>query len=256
MVLAVFDAKADVEFLRARGRPPKGGKLADVPAQEMPNPAELALIPEEVPVQNISEPVAEVTEAALREDLRLAISNHFEAELAHAKAAELVENLWQRRVSARSDVDAANADLENAKEAIVAGACGASSLSAARDKLEAAELILSSLLQAEPKLRASLETARDRLINCKARLENKVREVVKASDGVRRVIEDFRISRATFVTSYQLMRALATAFMLPPEGDLWQASIEYEGIANAPLPEPWRGAVQALRSDANAALPD
>jgi chromosome segregation ATPase len=202
------------------------------------------------------EPVAEVAEAGLPSALATAIANHAAAEQAHSKAASLVENLWERRASARSAVDAAKAALEEAKDAIVAGTGKASSLGAARHKLEAAELILSSLVQAEPGLKASLETAQRHLIDCKARLNAKVNQVVPASDSVRRVIEDFRITRATFVEKYQLMRSLALASMLPPEAGLWEASIEYEGVVNGPLPEPWRAALQALRSDANAALPD
>jgi hypothetical protein len=67
--------------------------------------------------------------------------------------------------------------------------------------------------------------------------------VVKASAGVRRIIDDFYITRATFVEKFQLMRSLARASMLPPEAGHWEVSIEYEGVVNAPLPEPWRGAV-------------
>jgi hypothetical protein len=110
----------------------------------------------------------------LREALRLAIINHAAAEQAHRNAASLVENLWQRRASARSDVDAARAALEEVKDAIVAGTSNVSSLGAVRDKLEVAELILSALIQAEPGLKASLETAQQRLMSCRARLDNKI----------------------------------------------------------------------------------
>jgi hypothetical protein len=132
------------------------------------------------------------------------------------------------------------------------------SLGAARDRLEAAELILSSLIEAGPRLQAALEAAQQRLINCRRRLDAKVKEVVASSSSVRRTIEDFYVARATFTEKYRLMRALTLASMLPPDArDCWKAGIEfYEGAVNAPLPEPWRNAVSALRSDANATLPD
>jgi hypothetical protein len=146
--------------------------------------------------------------------------------------------------------------LEAVKEAVVAGTANASKLSAARDKIEAAELVLESLINAESGLKASLGTASLRLASCKARLDSKVCQVVKSSDGVRRIIHDFYISRATFVEIFKLMRSLSRAKMLPPEAGHWEASVEWEGTVNAPLPEPWKGAVEALRKDAHASLPD
>jgi len=200
---------------------------------------------------------AEVTEASLRADLAAAIANHAEAERAQSGAASLADNLWLRRAQARADIDAAQAAIQDIKDRIVVGGTGkVPSLSAARDRLEAAELVLSALIDAEPRLKDELGAAQQCLMRCKVRLDGKVCEVVKASAGVRRIIEDFRVTRATFVEKFQLMRALARASMLPPEAGHWEVSVESEGFVNAPLPEPWRGAVQALRSNADAALPD
>jgi chromosome segregation ATPase len=202
-----------------------------------------------------TDPVDQVTDADLREALRLAIANYDAAKQAHIRAAALVDNLWSRRLSARSEIDAANAALDEIKDAIVAGSSEVSGLGAARNRFEVAELVLSSLVQAEPDLKDSLETARQRLANSEMQLNRKVREVVSASAGVKRIVEDFRVAKFTFLEQYKLMRALSSASLLPPDAGNWMR-VDFGDGVNSPLPEPWRRAVQALRSDANATLPD
>src|ERR1700757_794985 len=80
-----------------------------------------------------SEPaLTEVADADLRGALRLAIDNHTAAQEEYSRASSLVDNLWIRRASARSDVEAAQRALEAIKEAIVAGTANTSKLSAVR----------------------------------------------------------------------------------------------------------------------------
>jgi hypothetical protein len=206
--------------------------------------------PKKLNLMDAREPDAETTEASLRTALAVAIANHAAAEEAHSKATSLAASVWERRAAARENVEAAQLAFEEAKYAIATGTGGASRLRAARDELEMLQCYFESIH--EP---SDVESSRQRL-GCRARLENKLREVVRASPGIRRIIEDFRVARSTFVEKYQLMRSLALASMLPPEAGLWEASVECEGVVNAPLPEPWQRAIEALRRDANAALPE
>jgi hypothetical protein len=118
---------------------------------------------------------------------------------------------------------------------------------AARVALAEAEDGLAAALAAQAALPAKREAASTELFSARRALDACLRDVVRSSPAVARVIAEYNAARASFVASAAALDFLDSLDVLPPG---WSV--------DAPPPDdaPWRLALAALESDADAPLPE
>jgi hypothetical protein len=202
-----------------------------------------------------------------RQALAAAIRARNEAEARESTLTKAAERARADAFLARRAVEAAEAALNRARETARASLVDAyvgdgdsddsraapSDVIEAEATLAAAQRRLSDLQLVEKELSVRTGPAPGRSLPG-MRVDEAVREVVRSHPTLRRLVQDFRLAERTFRTTEATLIWLAGQKCIP--ADLTEAGPKAHHTRYAEPDPAWLAAVESLKRDADAALPE
>ena len=197
-----------------------------------------------------------------REELRRAIERHAAAAKRRAQIADAQERGETASADAFAAVKHAKTNLEEAKASegrhlvdIALGKtdAGESPVQTATAALQNAEATLASAKRIAEALAAEGEAAEKEFAAASSRLNDAAGAAAKADPAMQRLLADYQTARATYVDLCRVMTSLSRLGCAPL--DSWGGSVDDIMRPDPIIAQSWQAAVAALRTDADAELP-